>query len=190
MIIQKKGAGALSLGTWRMSAVLFLVFVSFAVSGCALAVEFGKTESLSVKALKALKIEDPAMRGIARTVQGMIDSLNKQDVRTLRKFYVPDASAVFYGAAQAKKAVGTKTFMKLQDQCLGAFKTVSIEPDDMQVKSFGKLAVATLTGRNNNVFLSGEKSVTDWRWTLVLRNMGGDNWQVAHEHLSVEAVSQ
>lgn len=190
MIIQKKGAGALSFGTWRKSAVLFLVFVSFAVSGGALAVEFGKTEAISVKALMALKIKNPAMRGIARTVQGMIESLNKQDVRALSKFYVPDASAVFFGAAQARKAIGIKTFMELQDQCLGAFKTVSVEPGDMQVKSFGKLAVATLTGRNNNVFLSGEKSVTEWRWTLVLRNMGDNNWQVAHEHLSVEAVPQ
>lgn len=157
------------------------------------AVELGETVDIPVveRELTMIKSDDrggAAVQAVTKTVIQLIDAIEKNDVETMGKLYHEDEHAVFYGAALAHKARGTRDFVVAQNQCRETLTDVLIRPGDMQVQYLGDVAVATLTGVNQTVSIAGEKSGSNWRWSLVLRNTDDGVWQISHEHYSFEEI--
>jgi ketosteroid isomerase-like protein len=125
-------------------------------------------------------------RSVKAVLTGVLDAISRKDIAGMAKFYSPSADAVFFNTAPnvGRKAVAGNAYVQSLGKLFQNIKTIKAQPnDDLKVTAAGKLAVATLTGKNDVVDNEGKRGTGDWRWTVELQQTG-NTWRITHDHLS------
>jgi ketosteroid isomerase-like protein len=125
-------------------------------------------------------------RAIRGVITGVLDSISKKDSAGMLKHYSEKADTVFFntGSTTSLRANGAKTHVDNTAKMFQNIRTIKATPnDDLKVVASGKLAVATLTGKNDVVDTEGKRGTGNWRWTVELQQEG-TQWKITHDHLS------
>lgn len=124
-------------------------------------------------------------KAVAGVVEGVLQAISNKDKDGILRHYSKDPENQFFNAALPElKDLGAEIYITRLVDLMKSMRSIkAIHNNDMQIKVSGKLAIVSLTGRNEVVTAQGVEASGPWRWTVQLEKQG-NTWLITHDHLS------
>jgi len=144
----------------------------------------GSSRSLSsqVAAVPRAGVSDAEV--VKKRVFDAYKAYDSLDMESLAPFYSKERGNVFFNDVEPVKFEGWEEFKEAEAKIMSRMSTWKVEPNDVRVTVWGKVAVSTatpsLTGRSK----AGKSYNLTLRHTAVWERKG-DRWLIVHEHWSI-----